>query len=54
MEDDCDNFELSLTANKMMFDKTFKEFMRIKPTTNENKIKMTKDIKLIDQLIPET
>ena len=54
MEDDCDNFELSLTANKIMFDKTFNEFMRIKPITNENKITMTEKIQLIDQLIPST
>ena len=54
MEDDCDNFELSLTATKIMFDKTFTEFMRIKPITNENKITMTKKIQLIDQLIPST
>ena len=54
MEDDCDNFELSLTANKIMFDKTFNEFMRIKPITNENKITMTEKIQLNDQLIPST
>ena len=54
MEDDCDNFELSLTATKIMFDKTFTEFMRIKPITNENKITMTEKIQLIDQLIPST
>ena len=54
MEDDCDNFELSLTANKIMFDKTFNEFMRIKPITNENKITMTEKIQLIGQLIPST
>ena len=54
MEDDCDNFELSLTANKIMFDKTYKEFMRMEFISNENKINMTKKIQLIDQLIPAT
>ncbi len=52
--DDCENYELSLNANLIMFENSYKELMRIKPTSKENKEKIEKKIKLIDQLIPST
>ena len=36
--DDCENYELSLNANIIMFENSYKELMRIKPTSKENKI----------------
>lgn len=51
--DDCNNYELILTTSLDAFIKEYNEFMNLKPTTDENKIRITKKIKIIDILIPD-
>ena len=51
--DDCNNYELILTTSLDAFLKEYNEFMNLKPTTDENKILITKKIKIIDILIPD-
>ena len=50
---DCSNYELILNTSLDAFFKEYNEFMNLKPTSDENKIQITKKIKIIDVLIPD-
>ena len=51
--DDCKNYELILNTSLDEFFKNYNEFMKLKPISDDNKIRITKKIKIIDVLIPD-
>ena len=51
--EDCKNYELILNASLDLFFQDYNEFMKLKPSSDDNKIRITKKINSIDKLIPD-